>query len=75
MWWNVASHCEFDWKSMETETTMWSEFPSGGKAILEQIPASEQRNKPKRIGLWESQSGIQAGKLTIWATSFEIEKL
>ena len=56
-------------------TTMWSEFPCGGKAILEQIPASEQRNKPKRIGLWESQSGIQAGKLTIWATSFEIEKL
>ena len=43
MWWNGASCCEFDGKSMETETT-WSEFPDGGKAIVEQVLASEERN-------------------------------
>ena len=52
-----------------------SQFPNGGKAIAEQILASEEINKSKRAGLWESQSGIQVGKLTIWVRSFEIEKL
>ena len=75
MQWNRAFCCEFDGKSMETETTTWSEFPNGGKAIVEQILASEERNKSKRAGLWESQSGIQVGKLTIWVRSFIIEKL
>ena len=72
MRWNGASHCEYDGKSMETETTTWSEFPNGGKAILEQILASEEINKPKRSGLWESKSVIEVGKLTIWVRSFEI---
>ena len=51
---------------METEITTWSEFPYGVKAILEQIIASEERKKSKTAGLWESQSGIRVGKLTIW---------
>ena len=59
MRWNGASRCEFDGKSMETEATTWSEFPNGGKVIVEQILASEEINKSKRAGLWESQSGIQ----------------
>ena len=63
------------WKSMETETKTWSEFSNGGTAIVEQILASEERKKSKRVGLWESQSGIRVGKLTIWVRSFEIEKL
>ena len=75
MQWNEASPCEFDWKSKETETTTWSEFPNGEKAIVEQILVSEERKKSKRAGLWESQSGMQAGKLIIWVRSFEIEKL
>ena len=75
MQWNGASCCKFNGKSMETETTTWSEFPNGGKAIAEQILASEEINKSKRAGLWESQSGIRVGKLTIWVRSFEIEKL
>ena len=29
----------------ETETTTWWEFPNGGKTIVEQILASEERNK------------------------------
>ena len=54
MRWNEASHCEFDEKSMKTETTTWSEFPNGGKAIVEQILALEKRNQSKRAGLSES---------------------
>ena len=57
---------------METETITWSEFPIGGKAIVEQILASEERNKSRRVGVWESQSEIYIGKLTIWVRSFEI---
>ena len=57
MQWNGASCCELVGKSMETETTTWSEFTNGGKAIVEQILVSEEINKPKRAGLWEeSQS-------------------
>ena len=41
---------------------------------MEQILASEERNRSKRAGLQESQSGIQVGKLTIGVRSFEIEK-
>ena len=49
---------EFERKSMETETTTWTEFPNWGKAIVEQILSSEEMNKFKGAGLWESQSGI-----------------
>ena len=73
MRWNGASCYEFDGKSIETET--WSGFSNGGKAIVKHILASEERKKPKRAGLLESQSGIRVGKLTIWVRSFEIEKL
>ena len=51
-----ASRCEFDGKSIETETTTWSEFFNGGKVIVEQILVSEEINKSKRAALWESQS-------------------
>ena len=60
---------------METDATTWSEFPIEGKDIVEQILVSEERNKSKRAGLWESQSGIRVGKLIIWVRSFEVEKL
>ena len=46
---------------METEATTWSEFGNGAKAIIEQILASEEINKSKSAGLWESLSGIQVG--------------
>ena len=52
MWWNGASRCEFDGK--ETEATIWSEGLNGGKAIVEQILASEKRNNCKSAGLCES---------------------
>ena len=44
MRWNGASRCEYDGKSMQTETTTWSGFPNGGKAIVEQILALEEIN-------------------------------
>ena len=50
---------------METETTTQSEFPNGGKAIVEQLLVSEERNKSKRAVLRELQSGISLGKSTI----------
>ena len=65
MWWNGASHYEYDGKLTETETTTWSEFPNGEKAIVEQILAPEERIKSKRAGIWESQSGMQVRNLTI----------
>ena len=32
---------------MESETTAWSEFPNGGKAIVEQILAQKKEISPK----------------------------
>ena len=69
MWWNGASYDEFDAESMETETITWSELDNGGKIIVEQILASEKRNKSKRAKRRESQSWILVGKLTIWVRS------
>ena len=71
MHWNGGSCYDFDGKSMETGTTTWSEFPNVGKAIVEQILSSEERNKSKRVGLWKSQPRIRVGKLTIWVMLFE----
>ena len=68
---NGTPSLEIDGKSVETDKTTWSEFSNGQKAIIEQIPTSEQRNKSKRLLLRDSQSEIQDGKLTIWVTSFE----
>ena len=42
---------EFEEKPVETETARWSEFPYGGKAIVEQLLSSEELNKSKRAGL------------------------
>ena len=36
---------------MESETRTISEFPNAGKAIVEQILASEEINQSKRAGL------------------------
>ena len=70
-----ASCFEFDGKSMETGTTTLPEFPNGGKVIKEQIVASEERKKSKRAGMWERQSGIWVGELTIWVRWFKIKKI
>ena len=73
MKWDIP--LEFDGKSAEFETTTWSEFPNGRKNVVEQILVSEEINKSKRAGVWQSQSEIHVEKLTIWVRSFEIEKL
>ena len=46
-----VSTIEFIGKSMESEITTSSEFPNGGKAILEQILVSKEINKSKSAGL------------------------
>ena len=70
---NRVSRFELDEKSMETEKTTWLEFSNLGKIIVEKILVSEEINKSKGAGLWESQWGICVGKLTIWIKSFEIK--
>ena len=47
----LAKTSKCDKRLMETETTAKSEFPNGRKAIAEQILASEERKKSKRVGL------------------------
>ena len=42
---------EFHGKSIKTETTTWSKFSSGGKAVLEQKLASKEINESIRAGL------------------------
>ena len=67
MRWNRASHCEIDKKSMETETTTWSEFPNGGKAIAEQTPASKKKKKKVQ--------NSKTGRITVWDPSREVNHL
>ena len=40
----MAFCCEFDGKSIETETTHDQNFPDGGKAIAEELLVSEEIN-------------------------------
>ena len=62
MQWTRAYPFKFGRKSMETETTTQSEFCNNkGKAIAEQILASEERKKSKGAGLLKLQSGIRVG--------------
>ena len=61
---NGASCCEYGEKSMETDITT-SEFPNGGKAIVEQILASEEINKSKRAGL----------RITVWDLNRKVNDL
>ena len=63
-------------KSMETETTTWSEFSSGGKACRTKL-ASEELNKSncenhsldlfRNVGILQSHVGM----LTIWVRFFD----
>ena len=48
---------------------------SQGRESLCRTNSSVRRNKSKKAGLWESQSGIRVRNLTIWVRSFKIEKL
>ena len=58
-------HCEYDGKSMETETTPWSELPKGGKAIVEHILVFEERKISKRARL----------RITVWDMSRKVNHL
>ena len=51
---------------METETTIETlKFANGGKALLDYKLALEDKNKSKRAGLSQSESGIRVGNLAI----------
>ena len=64
IWWKVSGNSD---KNM-IKISQWRESHC-------RTNTSVRRNKSKRAGLWESLSGIQAEKLTIWVRSLETEKL
>ena len=64
IWWKVNGN----WNNNMIRISQWRESHC-------RTNISVRRKKSKRAGLWESQSGIRVGKLTIWVRSFEIEKL
>ena len=41
---------------MESDTTAWSEFPSGGNAIIEQTLVSEEKKSKRAKWVCESHS-------------------
>ena len=54
---------------METETTTWSEFPDGGKTVVEQILASEERNPKEQdyeITVWDPSRKVNYLSKVIW---------
>ena len=57
MQWNGASCCKFN--GMETETTIWSEFPSGERAIVEQRLASKKEINPKKQDFESHRQGSE----------------
>ena len=63
----------FNGNSVETDymvkISQWKENHCSTKLVSEEI------NKSERAGLWQPQSGIPVGKLTILIRSFEVEKL
>ena len=65
IWWKVNGN----WDNNMITISQWR------GSFVEQILASEDRNKSIRVGLWESQSGIPVGKLTIWVRSFKIRSI
>ena len=66
----VLNMMESQWKPRQQHD---QNFPMEGKPLEKKILASEEINKSKRTGLWESQCGIRAGKLTIWVMWLEIK--
>ena len=62
VWWKVNGN----WDNNMIRIYKWRE------TIAEQILTPEEINKSTRAGLWDSQSGIQVERLTIWVRSFEI---
>ena len=69
--WDILFWAEWkvnkNWNNHMIRISQWKEN------IAEQILASEERNNSKRAELWESQTGMQVGKLTIWIRSSAIE--
>ena len=61
IWWKVNGN----WDNNMIRISQWRESHCRRNTGI-------RRKKSKRAGLWESQSGIQVGKLTIWVRSFEI---
>ena len=64
IWWKVNG----TWDNNMVRISQWRQSHC-------RTNTSVRRNKSKRAGLWESQSGIQVKKLIIWVRLFGVEKL
>ena len=53
--------------------TTWLEFVNVRKTTVEEILNKARRIKSRRAGLWESQSEVRAGILTIQVRSFDMK--
>ena len=62
IWWKVNGN----WENNMIRIFQWRESHC-------RTNSSVKRNKSKWEELWESQSGIRVGELTIWVKSFEIQ--
>ena len=70
-----VSCCELVGKSMETETTTWSEFPNERKAIVEQ---KKERKKERKCTSVRRKKEIQKSRtmrITVWDPSRKVNHL
>ena len=70
MQWNETSQCEFDGKLMETEKQHDQNLPIVGTFIVEQMLASEERNKSNPI--WDLSSKVNHLSKFMWDDLVEI---
>ena len=68
MQWNGASRFEYDGKSMEAETTTWSEFPKGGKVTVKIHKKKDitQKSWTVRITVWGPSRKAKHLSKVIW---------
>ena len=74
MQWNGASQCELVGKSLETETTTWSEFPNRGKATVEQMMYSSWDIAHDRCNCYFSFWAISCPFTPLTAQKIKISK-
>ena len=66
MQWNSTSCCEFDKKSMETETKTWLEFPIGESHCRIYISHTCIRRKKSRVTVWNQSRKVNHWSKVAW---------
>ena len=71
MQWNGASPFEFDGKSIEIETKIWSEIPNGGKDIVRTNTCIRRKNEIQksmtlRVTVWDQSRKVNPLSKITW---------